>query len=63
MTTSNLSQLESSVSKLLDTCDSLQSENRQLRLDRQNLLDKNKLASGKIEAMIEKLKDISNGRK
>ncbi len=59
MTTSNLSQLENSVSKLLQTCDTLKSENRQLRLDRQNLLDKNKLASGKIEAMIEKLKEIN----
>ncbi len=59
MTTSNLSQLEGSVSKLLDSFESLQSENKQLRLDRQNLLDKNKLASSKIEAMIEKLKEIS----
>ncbi len=59
MTTSNLSQLEGSVSKLLKSFDTLQTENRQLRLDRQNLLDKNKLASSKIEAMIEKLKEIS----
>lgn len=59
MTTSNLSQLEGSVSKLLKSFDALQTENQQLRLDRQNLLDKNKLASGKIEAMIEKLKEIS----
>lgn len=59
MTTSNLSQLEGSVSKLLKSFEALQSENQQLRLDRQNLLDKNKLASGKIEAMIEKLKEIS----
>lgn len=59
MTTSNLSQLEGSVSKLLDTCDTLKNENRQLKLDRQSLLDKNKLASSKIEAMIEKLKEIS----
>lgn len=59
MTTSNLSQLEGSVSKLLKSFEVLQTENRQLRLDRQNLLDKNKLASGKIEAMIEKLKEIS----
>jgi len=59
MTTSNLSQLEGSLSKLLQSFEALQSENRQLRLDRQNLLDKNKLASGKIEAMIEKLKEIS----
>lgn len=58
MTTSNLSQLESSVSKLVETCDSLKTENQQLRADRQNLLDKNKLASGKIEAMINKLKDL-----
>jgi len=59
MTTSNLSQLEGSLAKLLKSFDALQSENRQLRVDRQNLLDKNKLASGKIEAMIEKLKEIS----
>jgi len=59
MTTSNLSQLEGSVSKLVKSFEVLQTENRQLRLDRQNLLDKNKLASGKIEAMIEKLKEIS----
>ncbi|MEP2789093.1 MAG: cell division protein ZapB [Kangiellaceae bacterium] len=59
MTTSNLSQLEGSVSKLLETCDTLKNENRQLKLDRQNLLEKNKLASTKIEAMIEKLKEIS----
>ncbi len=59
MTTSNLSQLEGSVSKLLKSFNALQTENQQLRLDRQNLLDKNKLASGKIEAMIEKLKEIS----
>ena len=59
MTTSNLSQLEGSVSKLLKSFEALQTENQQLRLDRQNLLDKNKLASGKIEAMIEKLKEIS----
>ncbi|MBV1911541.1 MAG: cell division protein ZapB [Kangiellaceae bacterium] len=59
MTTSNLSQLESSVSKLLESCDALKNENRQLKLDRQNLLEKNKLASSKIEAMIEKLKEIS----
>jgi len=59
MTTSNLSQLESSVSKLLETCDSLKTENRQLKLEHQSLLEKNKLASGKIEAMIGKLKEIS----
>jgi len=59
MITSNLSQLESSVSKLLETCDSLKTENRQLKLERQSLLEKNKLASGKIEAMIDKLKEIS----
>ncbi|MDQ7048467.1 MAG: hypothetical protein Q9M92_02570 [Enterobacterales bacterium] len=58
MKTSNLSQLENSVSKLLENCDSLKQENRQLRLDRQSLLDKNKMASKKIEAMIDKLKEL-----
>lgn len=59
MTTSNLSQLENSVSKLLETCVSLKSENQKLKADRQSLLDKNKMASGKIEAMIGKLKELS----
>ena len=59
MTTSNLSQLENRVSKLLETCDSLKSENQKLKADRRNLLDKNKMASGKIEAMIGKLKELS----
>jgi len=43
---------------LLENCDSLKQENRQLRLDRQSLLDKNKMASKKIEAMIDKLKEL-----
>lgn len=58
MDTSNLSQLEGSVSKLLAMYQTLQQENRQLRLDRDNLIEKNKLASNKIEAMISKLKDL-----
>ena len=58
MDTSNLSQLEGSVSKMLESFQALQKENRQLRLDRDNLIDKNKLASKKIEAMIGKLKEL-----
>jgi cell division protein ZapB len=59
MDTSNLSQLEGSVSKLLTLYQRLQQENRQLRVDREKLIEKNKLASGKIEAMISKLKELS----
>ena len=59
MDTSNLSQLEGSVSKLLTMYQRLQQENRQLRVDREKLIEKNKLASGKIEAMISKLKELS----
>lgn len=58
MDTSNLSQLESNVSKLLAMYQNLQKENRQLQVDRDNLIEKNKLASGKIEAMISKLKEL-----
>ncbi len=58
MDTSNLSQLESSVSKMLENYQSLQKENQQLRLDRDSLIEKNKLASSKIEAMITKLKEL-----
>ncbi|MET1256151.1 DUF904 domain-containing protein [Aliikangiella maris] len=56
MDNSNLSQLESSITKLLAAHQALIKENRQLRLDRDNLIEKNKLASEKIEAMISKLK-------
>ena len=59
MIKSNISNLEGSVSKLLDSYDALQLENKQLRIDRQNLLDKNKQASAKIESMIDKLKEVS----
>ena len=59
MDTSNLSQLEDSVSKMLQMCQSLQRENSQLRQDRDVLMDKNNLASRKIEAMISKLKELS----
>lgn len=58
MDTSNLSQLEGSVSKLLRLYLSLQLENRQLKQERDSLLEKNKLASTKIEAMISKLKEV-----
>ena len=58
MDTSNLSQLESNVSKLLAMYQTLQKENRQLRVDRDSLIEKNKLASNKIEAMISKLKEL-----
>ena len=59
MDTSNLSQLEGSVSKLLSKFETLQKENRQLRHDRDSLVEKNKLASEKIEAMISKLKEMA----
>ncbi len=58
MDTSNLSQLEGSVSKMLEMHLALQRENSQLRTDRDGLIEKNKLASQKIEAMISKLKEL-----
>jgi cell division protein ZapB len=58
MDTSNLSQLEGSVSNMLEMHLALQKENQQLRLDRDGLIEKNKLASQKIEAMISKLKEL-----
>jgi cell division protein ZapB len=58
MDTSNLSQLEGSVSKMLDMYQALQAENRQLKIDRDSLIEKNKLASQKIETMIDKLKEL-----
>lgn len=58
MDTSNLSQLESSVSKMLENYQAIQKENKRLKLDRDSLIEKNKLASSKIEAMITKLKEL-----
>lgn len=43
---------------MLEMHQALQKENRQLRSDRDGLLEKNKLASQKIEAMISKLKEL-----
>ena len=58
MDISNLSQLEGSVLKMLEMNQALQNENRQLRTDSEGLIEKNKLAGQKIEAMIKKLKDL-----
>ena len=58
MDTSNLSQLEDSVSKMLKIHQALRKENLQLRVDRDGLIEKNKLASQKIETMICKLKEL-----
>ncbi|MDH5432512.1 MAG: DUF904 domain-containing protein [Gammaproteobacteria bacterium] len=60
MDTSNISQLENSVSKLLERYKALQQENNQLKADRDQLLEKNSLASAKIEAMIGRLKTLGN---
>ncbi len=59
MDNSDLLQLEGSVSKLLKQFQKLKNENRQLKADKDNLIEKNKTASNKIEAMISKLKEIS----
>lgn len=58
MDNSNLSQLEVSVAKMLKMYKALEKENRQLRVDKDFLLEKNQLASEKIESMIAKLKEI-----
>ena len=58
MDTSNLSQLETSVSKILKMYKTLEKENRQLKLDKKTLMEKNQLASEKIETMISKLKTL-----
>ena len=54
----NLSQLEASVSNMLEQYQTLQLENQQLRGDRDKLLKKNLLAGNKIQAMITKLKGL-----
>jgi regulator of replication initiation timing len=52
MDISNLSQLEGSVSKMLEMNLALQKENRQLRTDREGLLEKNKLAGQKSKVYV-----------
>lgn len=58
MDTSNLSQLEVSVAKMLKMYNALEKENRQLKVDKESLIEKNQLASEKIESMIAKLKEL-----
>lgn len=65
MTSSNLSQLEEKLDKLIQLCDQLHSENHSLReressllRERSKLLEKNELARSKVEAMISRLKNL-----
>lgn len=57
MDTSNISQLEGSVTKLLKMYQALQQENTRLQKECGMLIEKNTLASNKIENMISKLKE------
>ena len=60
-------QLETQLDNLLKRYQTLKDENKQLRSsendlqdERSKLLEKNELATGKIEAMIERLKAMEN---
>ncbi len=68
MPTSKTNQLEAQLDDLLNKYQILRSENRKLRsstsdleLERSKLLEKNELATSKIEAMIHRLKQMEPG--
>ena len=63
-----LDSLESRVGELLRVCDRLSAENRTLRerqetlvAERAALIEKNELARGRVEAMINRLKAMEQG--
>jgi cell division protein ZapB len=65
MTESELKALESKVDQLISLCTELNLENQALKAEqanwqreRQSLIDKNDMASHKVEAMIERLRAI-----
>ncbi|WMS86217.1 TIGR02449 family protein [Pleionea litopenaei] len=65
MENSEISQLEGRVEQLLERFHQLQQENRSLKVkqdeliaDRARLLEKNKLASEKIESIVTRLKSM-----
>ncbi|NVJ59129.1 MAG: TIGR02449 family protein [Gammaproteobacteria bacterium] len=67
MENSELSQLEGRVEQLLERFNQLQQENRSLKVkqdeliaDRARLLEKNKLATEKIESIVTRLKSMGN---
>lgn len=67
MENSELSQLEGRVEQLLERFNQLQQENRALKVkqdeliaDRARLLEKNKLATEKIESIVTRLKSMGN---
>ena len=68
MPTSNTNQLETQLDDLLVRYKTLREENQtlrssttQLKTERSKLLEKNELATSKIEAMIARLKNMESG--
>lgn len=65
MTRATLSALEAKLDRLIQLCDQLNRENRQLRdkesgwlRERTRLIEKNELARTRVEAMITRLKSL-----
>lgn len=63
-----LAQLETRIEELLDLCETLQAENKSLKIrqsalvrDRAQLLEKTALARSRVEAMITRLKTMGQG--
>lgn len=65
MAENQLKTLEQKIDELISLCNELNRENQTLKTDsagwqqeRQNLIDKNELARGKVEAMIDRLRTM-----
>ena len=68
MTESQFNALERKIDDLIALCTQLDKENRSLKADssswqyeKDQLLDKNKLARSKVKSMIERLKTLEDG--
>ena len=65
MAVNQLKELEKKIDELIGLCQELNRENQALKadsagwhLERQELIDKNELARGKVEAMIDRLRTM-----
>ena len=55
-----IDQLESTINQLLLHCETVQTSNKELMLERSELLNKNEKVRTQIEAMVERLKSAES---
>ena len=55
-----INKLETTIKQLLEHCETVQSSNKELMLERSELLHKNEKVRTQIEAMVERLKSAES---